>query len=461
MHLFPEGRGQTMSKYLIFFLSIGAILIFTGCAQRRISNTNGSLTLIVKKQNLPAGINILTIDLIGPGSAPITVTQNNLTDKNTNLVIPSLRSGKWQGKVTIKNQNGNILFEGEKELNIVVNTTLKTYLHLYPDSNKSGSIYFYITYGNDTADDSSQIMKNLGDTSEFWTDYSKNPILSREGHPTNPFGIRGSKVIYDNGIFKMWYFAVYSHAVANIWYAESHDGLNWKTIGSSPVLIKGNAGSWDDYTVVVSSVIKENNLYKMYYVGYHNDNVNLHINDTWHIGIAVSSDGIHWTKNPNPIIYGTGFENMNISDIVKKDNKYYAYFGYSLTQATYNNTRIGVAISSNGIIWELQKIMEPTFKWEGTSVTSPSVILEDGIFKMIYVNSENNSFGYATSNDGIHFIKRGKPIFNSSNTIYNNNSLMSPNFRKINNIYWLFYGISSVSGEMEICVARNFRKNFE
>jgi sucrose-6-phosphate hydrolase SacC (GH32 family) len=416
----------------------------------------------VKKQNLPAGRNILIMKLSGPGSEPVTVTLNNLSDKNTELTIPSLQPGKWQCGITIKDTIGNILFAGVKELSIVGNISLKMYLYLYTEIKKTGTIYYYITYGNDLAkEDISN--KNINDSSGHWIDYNKNPILSREDNPSIPFGIRGSKIIFDSGIYKMWYFCIYSQGVGSIWYAESKDGLNWKTIGSSPVLSKGEPGAWDDYSISVSAVLKENNLYKMYYLGYHKENnlVYLYVNDVWHTGLATSTDGIHWTKNTNPVIYGTGYVNMNITDIVKKENIYYAYFGYSLTQSTDNKTRIGVATSSDGINWDLHKIMSPTLKWEGSSVTSPTVILDEGVFKMIYVNNEGNSFGYATSTDGINFKRNEKPIFISNNSTRNNSKLMSPNFRKIYNIYWLYYGITSISGDMEICLARNFQKNFE
>lgn len=452
-----------MNRFFIVFLSFSLVLILTGCSQNKIhTNKLGDIFLSVKKQNLPAGRNILTIKLSGPGSEPVTVTLNNLSNKNTDLTIPSLQPGKWQCGITIQDTSGNILFAGEKELSIIGNISLKMYLYLYTEINKTGTIYFYITYGNDITEENNSF-NNINDSSGYWIDYAKNPILTRESNPSNPFGLRGSKIIFDNGIYKMWYFCVYSQGVGSIWYAESKDGISWKTIGSSSVLSKGEPGTWDDYSISVSAVIKENNLYKMYYLGYHKGNnlVYMYVNDVWHTGLATSTDGIHWTKNINPIIYGTGYVNMNITDIVKKDNIYYAYFGYSLTQSTDNNTRIGVATSTDGINWDLHKIMSPTFKWEGSSVTSPTVILDEGVFKMVYVNSEGNSFGYATSVDGINFKRNEKPIFISNNSTRNNCNLMSPNFRKINYIYWLYYGITSISGDMEICLARNFQKNLE
>jgi len=52
-------------------------------------------------------------------------------------------------------------------------------------------------------------------------------------------------------------------------------------------------------------------------------------------------------------------------------------------------------------------------RWDDAGVTTPSVILEDGIYKMWYDGYDGNTFyiGHATSEDGIHWTKyEGNPI---------------------------------------------------
>ncbi len=44
--------------------------------------------------------------------------------------------------------------------------------------------------------------------------------------------------------------------------------------------------------------------------------------DSWHIGLATSSDGINWTKLQNPVLYaGVGWEyQIAVSSVLKVDN---------------------------------------------------------------------------------------------------------------------------------------------
>src|SRR5664280_2906035 len=121
------------------------------------------------------------------------------------------------------------------------------------DRSGTGTIYIFVTWGTN----------NNGK----WIDFGGNPILTRTNNPSLPNHVAMGKVLFDNGIYKMWYQAVYNSAVASIWYAESQDGISWNTIGSSPVLSPGTSGSWDDYSIAPSAVIKIYDQYRLYYMG--------------------------------------------------------------------------------------------------------------------------------------------------------------------------------------------------
>src|SRR5664280_841954 len=86
-----------------------------------------------------------------------------------------------------------------------------------------------------------------------WIDYGDNPMLTRNNNPSYPNAVNTAKIMYDNGIYKMWYDGLYNSAVASVWYAESQDGLNWNTIGSTPVLSKGSESAWDAYSIAAVS----------------------------------------------------------------------------------------------------------------------------------------------------------------------------------------------------------------
>jgi predicted GH43/DUF377 family glycosyl hydrolase len=72
-------------------------------------------------------------------------------------------------------------------------------------------------------------------------------------------------------------------------HAFSPDGIHWTKSSPNPVLDLGPSGSWDDSHVEDPSVIKDGDLYKMWYAGY--DGI------IYRIGYATSNDGISWEKN--------------------------------------------------------------------------------------------------------------------------------------------------------------------
>ena len=161
---------------------------------------------------------------------------------------------------------------------------------------------------------------NLG-----WIDYHNNPLISLSGSYYDNMAIAQPVVLFDGGIYKMWY-----HGLGRIgndpWkvhvlYCESIDGINW-TKYPNPVIYPGGYNSWDSKAVSPGAVIKENGIYKMYYCGYSDEY------DNWHVGYATSVDGINWEKYPQPIITGTyGWEHQLIpSSIIKFNNQYYLYY---------------------------------------------------------------------------------------------------------------------------------------
>ena len=121
----------------------------------------------------------------------------------------------------------------------------------------------------------------------------------------------------------------------------------WIKYSNNPILNLGLSGSWDDYNVSNQSVIKDGDIYKMWYEGFDGSKR--------YIGYATSTDGINWIKySGNPIFY-PGTENWENGlnkfgqlkpYVVKEDNTFKMWFtGISSS----NEGAIGYAISSDGI----------------------------------------------------------------------------------------------------------------
>ena len=130
----------------------------------------------------------------------------------------------------------------------------------------------------------------------------------------------------------------------------------WAEYAGNPVLEPGAEGQWDSWTLATMNVLKVGGTSHMYYEAGSKGVID------FQIGHAVSTDGIHWVKDPaNPVIP----------------------FGQS-------------------------------GEWDDAETWDPFVLYEDGIFKMWYggttVREGRRDFqiGYATSRDGTHFTRKGK-----------------------------------------------------
>src|ERR1035437_2049421 len=430
-----------MKKTLaVFCLSL--FLLIIGCSKNDTianpsSSSNGGISFKFDPKTVPEGVTLISATLTKANFTTITKNLNLLTDSTGDVSIPAIQIGTWHLKIDAKDNNGTIIYTGETDVIVQENVVVQLNLTLNPVTRGTGTIYIFVTWGTN----------NSGQ----WIDYGDNPILTRNNNPSYPNAVNTAKIMYDNGIYKMWYDGLYNSAVASVWYAESQDGLNWNTIGSTPVLSKGSESAWDAYSIAVSAVIKAGNTYKMYYTGHQN------YSDDVRTGIALSTDGINWVKNNTPIIGITpGYYHFNFTDMIVKDSIYYGYFCYTTSSNTTDGVIIGVATSLDGLFWERQMVFGPTLPWESGSVAFPTVIYESGIFKMIYQNTIGTCLGMATSTDGIHFTKSDNPIFTQSNTINGQYSIWYPNYRKIDNISYLFYTGENSSNEQSIRVARNF-----
>jgi len=92
----------------------------------------------------------------------------------------------------------------------------------------------------------------------------------------------------DDGTWKMYYHSLDPKTRQFfVGLAISDDGFQWTKIGK--ILSPGEEGSFDERGVATRHVIKRNGQYLMFYEGVNNTSY-------FSIGLAVSDDGINWTK---------------------------------------------------------------------------------------------------------------------------------------------------------------------
>lgn len=110
----------------------------------------------------------------------------------------------------------------------------------------------------------------------------------------NPF------VMYENGIFRMWYASGETYEPNVICYAESSDGIHWKKHPENPIFTCAPENEYEQNRIGAVQVLKEEDGYLMFYIGYRD----IH---TACICAARSKDGItHWERVPeNPLVTPT------------------------------------------------------------------------------------------------------------------------------------------------------------
>jgi beta-1,2-mannobiose phosphorylase / 1,2-beta-oligomannan phosphorylase len=198
------------------------------------------------------------------------------------------------------------------------------------------------------------------------------------------------------------------------------NGMNWVKYAGNPVFVPSTTGAWDDADVFSVEVLHDGARFRMYYTGKGRL-------EKEQIGYAISNDGVFWTRQGTaPVLPAGGATFDWDSDAVSAPSVVFVgnlwhmwYTGFSAFNTRYE---IGYATSPNGVTWTKHPD-NPIFQtgdddtWDDVSVFSPSVIYENGVFRMWYAGIgavepfTNLRIGYATSTDGVHWTRyAGNPV---------------------------------------------------
>lgn len=259
----------------------------------------------------------------------------------------------------------------------------------------------YASYGGDSNSSDSVFARVPGIKLLTWTKHPGNPVISEGSRgswdrwKSDPF------VMKDGGVYKMWYGTTQDGTKAQIGYAESVDGVNW-VHHPTPVVRVGKEGAWDDEDIETPTVVKRGGVYHLWYCGRGEPegtdpitNPEKYPDACYRIGHATSEDGVNWVKDPqNPVVdLGT-----------------------------------------------------PYIDWDWLATAEPTVIVENGLFKMWYVGATIVSdrfylqIGYATSADGTSWNKfAGNPVISS----WKNNGITCPTVIHGKRYYELWYVVYS------------------
>lgn len=191
------------------------------------------------------------------------------------------------------------------------------------------------------------------------------------------------------------------------------------------VVLKGERdselGPLGQGNVYAPDVLLEGNRYRMWYGGQGKDG-----HDRIHY--AESEDGYVWVRK-GVVLEDRKANHVNDPCVLKVGGVYYMYYTWTARDIV---DRIGVAISKDGIVWEPKGIALDAGEagsWDSLSVGRPSVIHENGVFKLWYdgrrdfppdapvknvpkSSTSHRRVGYAVSKDGLRFTREGTaPVF--------------------------------------------------
>ncbi len=186
---------------------------------------------------------------------------------------------------------------------------------------------------------------------------------------------------------------------------NSNAQLNWEKYEDNPVL-EGEPVDWNE-NIFFSVVIHEDNLFKMWYCGWKDD--------SRQIGYAWSPDGIDWNLYEDPVIPEGDPVDWDFhrypGTVLYIDDIWHMWYAGSTNSG--DNFSIGYAWADEENVWNLEP--DPVLEkgepgeWDDFFVLKPSVYYDGTTFHMYYTGMKqggtNMNIGYATSVDGINWIK--------------------------------------------------------
>lgn len=233
-----------------------------------------------------------------------------------------------------------------------------------------------------------------------WTRFGNAPVLAPGPAGSWDDAEVGSPcVLDDGGTLRMWYTGRGSGGTAIGMATFNGTTQTWIKAGG-PVLSPGPGGpqSWDIVGVSTPHVIREGNLYRMWYSG---QLPVLAPFDVIRIGYAESSDGVTWVKwANNPLLLDVGATTVTSPAVLRRVGTLHLWF--DATQVV-NPLGIHHATSADGTAWSLDP-ENPVLRgvpqaWDSAGVRSPFVIEDGTTLKMWFAGrdaSGKTRIGYAT-----------------------------------------------------------------
>ena len=227
---------------------------------------------------------------------------------------------------------------------------------------------------------------------------------------TDDLYINPGAVIEDGGVLHMFAnsFSEWPGRVA-VPHLTSEDGTKWTLVGSAPVLSSDDAALANPGIDVSTGFVADDGTWVLIFE-------TVSSSTPWVLGRATSPspDG-PWTIDDEPILtpgaagaFDAG--GLQWPSVVRTEGGYLLYYaGFDLAQS--GSGSIGLATSTDGITWTKhpEPVLLPSEKWEGRSLDRPRVVVTPDGLAMLSSGRGITERGLATSADGIAWTKLPGP----------------------------------------------------
>lgn len=258
-------------------------------------------------------------------------------------------------------------------------------------------------------------------------------------------------VLYENGLFKMWYTAGWETPQLN--YATSADGLTWTPYAGNPVLGNGGSGYLGTF-VAHTGLVKFDGTYYLYFAD----------NNYGNWMRSASHDGIQWTT-PSLILaanaypWAVGWAN---SALWVKGGVWYAILESRVM--TPQIWRLTLWRSTDGQHWTLQSTpflttLEPE---QRGGASGPDLHQQDGLYYLWYHGTTSaaalpTNLYRAVSADLLHWtiLNQGQPILTPSDTLPEGDQVADPSLVIADGHIRLYYEVVNNAAELSILQVLN------
>ena len=237
---------------------------------------------------------------------------------------------------------------------------------------------------------------------------------------------------------------------------EKNNLKNVIRTSSKPLMDLGGIGEFDEFGSMPISVIKHNNEFYLYYVGWSRG---FSVPYDWEIGFAKSNDWERFTKVEKGPLMGPTLKEpyLNSTPVVYKhsdtDWRMFYHTGEKWIKSgdkLESQYTIRAAHSQDGINWNRNAVAIIPKKVPNECQTTPAVMHLDGKYHMFFCYREGLDFrhnkdksyriGYASSEDMNTWIRDDKKAgIDVSQDGWDSQMIEYPHIAKINNKYIMFY----------------------